>query len=306
MVEISPAGGGGSSAGRSRRRAAAPATSQRKATDTIRVSSPATPACEASDSGQGTATGSVAAAARIFAQADRPNLFIKIPGTPEGLKAIEESIFQGIPVNVTLLFSPEQYLAAAAAYWRGLERRSRAGLHLRVASVASLFVSRWDVAANELLPAALKNRLGILIAVRTYHRYRESLASGRWERLAQEGALPQRLLWASTGVKDPAADPTLYVQALALPQTINTLPSQTLRAVASHAPFDCPAILSDAEAEQVSAPFEAAGIGLAGLGGQLQQDGEAAFRVSWEKILQLLAAKIPARRAAPLHPPGGA
>ena len=172
--------------------------------------------------------GTIAAAAELHGRAQRPNLFIKIPGTPEGLPAIEESIFAGVPVNVTLLFSRAQYVAAADAYMRGIERRIAAGLDPAVGSVASLFVSRWDVAVQDTVPPALRNRLGIAIAKRTYREYRDLLASPRWRALAAAGARPQRLLWASTGTKDPEASDTLYVEALAAPDTINTMPEKTL------------------------------------------------------------------------------
>src|SRR6266436_10374804 len=179
-------------------------------------------------------SGSIEAATRIHRQADRPILFIKIPVTPEGVPAIEESIFNGVPINVTLLFSREQYLAAAEAYLRGIERRIAAKRDPRVASVASLFVSRWDRAVGDKVPPELRNRLGIAIAGRTYRAYRELLASPRWRTLAAAGARPQRMLWASTGTKDPKAPDTLYVEALAAPDTINTMPEKTLRAFADH------------------------------------------------------------------------
>ena len=178
--------------------------------------------------------GTIRAAARLHEAARRPNLFIKIPGTPAGMPAIEESIFAGVPINVTLLFSSGQYLAAASAYLRGIERRIAAGLDPKVGSVASLFVSRWDVAVKEELSPQYRNRLGIAIAMRTYQAYRDLLASARWRKLAKAGAHPQRLLWASTGTKDPAAPDTLYVEALAAPDTINTIPEKTLQAFADH------------------------------------------------------------------------
>src|SRR5665213_2361716 len=180
------------------------------------------------------ATETVDAVAQLHRRARRPNLFIKIPGTPAGVPAIEESIFAGVPVNVTLLFSREQYLAAAGAYMRGIERRIAAGRDPKVGSVASIFVSRWDVAVKDQVPEALRNRLGIAIAQRTYRAYRELLVSSRWRTLADAGAQPQRLLWASTGTKDPAAPDTLYLEALAAPDTINTIPEKTLLAFADH------------------------------------------------------------------------
>ncbi len=179
-------------------------------------------------------SGSIEAAARTHRQAGRPNLYVKIPGTAAGVPAIEESIFDGVPINVTLLFSREQYLAAAEAYMRGIERRLSAKRDPRVASVASLFVSRWDKAVGDSAPPELRNRLGIAIAGRTYRAYRELLASPRWRKLLAAGARPQRLLWASTGTKDPKASDTLYVEALAAPDTIDTMPEKTLRAFADH------------------------------------------------------------------------
>ena len=159
----------------------------------------------------------LAAARSLHQRGGRDNLFIKIPGTAEGLPAIEESIFAGVPINVTLLFSREQYVASAEAYLRGVERRIDAGLNPAVASVASLFVSRWDVAISGKVPSELTNRLGIAIARRTYKAYLELLTSPRFQRAFNAGARPQRLLWASTGTKDPKADDTLYVKALAAP-----------------------------------------------------------------------------------------
>jgi transaldolase len=178
--------------------------------------------------------GTVVEVARLRARAERPNLFVKIPGTPEGVPAIEESIFAGVPVNVTLLFSREQYLAAAEAYLRGIERRVQAGLNPNVCSLASVFISRWDKATMEKVPVELRDKLGIAVAKRTYKAYRQLLASDRWLRLANVGARPQRLLWASTGTKDPAASDVLYIQALAAPFTVNTIPDKTLLAFADH------------------------------------------------------------------------
>jgi transaldolase len=178
--------------------------------------------------------GTVNAVAQLHRRAQRPNLFIKIPGTLEGVSAIEESIFAAVPVNVTLLFSREQFIAAAEAYMRGIERRIAVGLDPKVGSVASIFVSRWDVAVADKVPRQLRNRLGIAIAKRAYKAYRELLASPRWRKLAAAGARPQRLLWASTGTKDPDASQTLYIEALAAPDTINTIPDKTLHAFADH------------------------------------------------------------------------
>ena len=227
-------------------------------------------------------SGSIEAAARIHRQADRRNLFVKIPGTPEGIPAIEESIFAGVPINVTLLFSREQYLAAAEAYLRGIERRLAAGLDPRVASVASLFVSRWDKAVSDKVPAELRNRLGIAIAARTYRAYRELLASPRWRTLAAAGARPQRLLWASTGTKDPKASDTLYVEALAAPDTIDTIPEKTLHAFAEHGELKGAMAEDGGDAEAVLARFARAGIDLDALAMQLQRDGAQAFVKSWQ------------------------
>jgi transaldolase len=229
---------------------------------------------------------SIEAAARIYRQADRRNLFVKIPGTPEGVPAIEESIFAGVPINVTLLFSREQYVASAEAYLRGIERRLAAGLDPRVASVASLFVSRWDKAVGDTVPADLRNRLGISIAARTYKAYRELLASPRWRTLAAAGARPQRLLWASTGTKDPKASETLYVEALAAPDTINTIPEKTLHAFAEHGELKGAMAEDGGDAEAVLARFTQAGIDVDALAKQLQRDGARAFVKSWQELLQ--------------------
>jgi transaldolase len=235
--------------------------------------------------------GSIEAAARIHRQADRANLYVKIPGTPEGVPAIEESIFAGVPINVTLLFSREQYLAAAEAYLRAIERRIAAGLDPNVASVASLFVSRWDKAVSDKVPAELHNRLGIAIAQRTYRAYRELLASPRWQRLAAAGARPQLLLWASTGTKDPKAPDTLYLEALAAPETINTVPEKTLHAYAEHGGFRGTMAEDGGDAETVLAEFTRAGIDIDALATQLQVDGGKAFVKSWQELLQRIADK---------------
>ena len=229
---------------------------------------------------------SIEAADRIYRQADRRNLFVKIPGTPEGVPAIEESIFAGVPINVTLLFSREQYVASAEAYLRGIERRLAAGLNPRVASVASLFVSRWDKAVSGTVPADLRNRLGISIAARTYKSYRELLASPRWRSLAAAGARPQRLLWASTGTKDPKASETLYVEALAAPDTINTIPEKTLHAFAAHGEIKGAMAEDGGDAETVIARFTRAGIDVDALATQLQRDGAQTFVKSWQELLQ--------------------
>ncbi|MBZ5640202.1 MAG: transaldolase [Acidobacteriia bacterium] len=235
--------------------------------------------------------GTIRAAAQLHGRAQRPNLFIKIPGTPQGVPAIEESIFGGVPVNVTLLFSATQYLAAAEAYMRGIERRIGAGLDPRIDSVASLFVSRWDVAVHDTAPPALHNRLGIAIARRTYREYRGMLASPRWRTLAAAGARPQRLLWASTGTKDPDASDTLYVEALAAPDTINTIPERTLAAFADHGRVKGVLPLDGGDAEAVLAEFTRVGVNDAALAAQLQREGTASFDKSWKDLLDRLAAK---------------
>ena len=234
---------------------------------------------------------SIDAAARIHAQAARRNLFVKIPGTPEGIPAIEESIFDGIPINVTLLFSREQYLAAAEAYLRGVERRIAAKRDPDVASVASLFVSRWDKAIADKVPAELRNRLGIAIGGRTYRAYRELLASPRWRKLALAGARPQRLLWASTGTKDPNASDTLYIEALAAPDTIDTIPEKTLRAFADHGALAGVMAEDGGDAEAVLARFADAGIDIDALASQLQLDGAQAFVKSWKELMTRIADK---------------
>ena len=235
--------------------------------------------------------GSTRAAAALHAQTQRPNIFIKIPGTPEGIPAIEAAIFAGVPINVTLLFSREQYLAAAEAYLRGIERRVAAGLDPRIASVASIFVSRWDVAVKDKVPAALRNRLGIAIAMRTFKAYTELLASARWQTLARLGAHPQRLLWASTGTKDPAASESLYVEALAAPRTINTMPEKTLIAFAERGVVANLLPADGGDAEQVLSEFTRAGIDTAALARDLQRDGAAAFTKSWSELLRRIADK---------------
>jgi transaldolase len=235
--------------------------------------------------------GTIRAAAELHGRAQRPNLFIKIPGTPEGVPAIEESIFGGVPVNVTLLFSAAQYVAAADAYMRGIERRIAAGLDPRIGSVASLFVSRWDVAVHDAVPPALRNRLGIAIARRTYKAYRDVLASPRWRKLAAAGARPQRLLWASTGTKDPGAPDTLYVEALAAPDTIDTIPEKTLVAFADHGRVRGVLSPDGGDAEAVLAEFKRAGVDDAALAARLQREGTASFDKSWKDLLDRLAAK---------------
>jgi transaldolase len=235
--------------------------------------------------------GSVKAAAQLHARSRRPNFFIKIPGTPAGIPAIEESIFAGVPINVTLLFSREQYLASAEAYMRGIERRIAAGRDPRVASVASLFVSRWDVAVKDQVPAELRNRLGIAIAMRTYKAYRELLESPRCAKLVAAGARPQRLLWASTGTKDPAAPDTLYVEALAAPDTIDTMPDKALHAFADHGRLSGEMRRDGGDAEEVLAQFERAGIDDSALAQQLQREGAEKFAKSWSDLMDRIASK---------------
>jgi transaldolase len=240
----------------------------------------------------------VAMARDLHRQAGKANIFIKIPGTPEGLPAIETAIFCGVPVNVTLLFSAEQYVAAADAYLRGVERRIAAGLNPAVASVASIFISRWDVAVKDQAPPELKNRLGIAIAQRSYKTYRERLASDQWYRLANAGARPQRLLFASTGTKDPAAPDTLYVQALAAPFTINTMPDATLTAFADHGRVSAPLAPDGGDCEEVLAAFARARIDVAALADRLQEEGAVAFVKSWNDLMVCVESKSAAIRKA--------
>jgi transaldolase len=242
--------------------------------------------------------GTVAAVKELHVQAARPNLFLKIPGTREGLPAIEESIFAGIPVNVTLLFSREQYIAAAEAYIRGIERRVAAGLNPRVGSVASVFISRWDVAVTGKVPPALSNRLGIAIARRIYKSYRDLLASDRWLRLLNFGARSQRLLWASTGTKDPKAPDVLYVKALAAPHTVNTMPENTLLGLADHGEIGAMLPHDGGDAERELAEFTRAGVNLDALGDQLQREGADAFVKSWDDLMAQIAAKSEMLRKA--------
>ena len=232
----------------------------------------------------------------LHGRTGRPNLFIKIPGTTAGLAAIEGAIFAGVPINVTLLFSREHYLAAADAYLRGIERRIAAGLDPKVASVASVFISRWDKAVQGKVPGALRGRLGIAVAKRTYKAYRDVLASPRWQRLAAAGARPQRLLWASTGMKDPEASDVLYIEALAAPDTIDTMPEATLLAFAEHGKVGdlLPPDGGDAEAEL--ARFAAEGVDVLALAEQLQREGAEAFVASWKAIMERLASKAEALR----------
>jgi transaldolase len=233
----------------------------------------------------------LAAARDLHQRGGRSNLFIKIPGTPEGLPAIEAAIFAGVPINVTLLFSREQYVAAAEAYLRGVERRIEAGLNPAVASVASLFISRWDVAVGGKVPGNLTNRLGIAIARRTYKAYLELLASPRFQRAFNAGARPQRLLWASTGTKDPKASDILYVKALAAPFTINTMPEETLNAFADHGEVGETLPADGGDCEAVLASFVKAGIDIDALAARLQDEGAASFTKSWNELMTCIDGK---------------
>jgi transaldolase len=235
--------------------------------------------------------GTIRAAVDLHKRAQRPNLFIKIPGTPAGIPAIEEAIFFGVPVNVTLLFSREQYLSAAQAYVRGIERRLDAGLDPHVHSVASVFVSRWDAAVHDKVPSGMRNRLGIAIGKSTYKAYNEMLVSYRWRSLAEKGAPPQRLLWASTGTKDPQASPTLYVEALAAPNTINTMPDKTLLAFAEKGKVKDVLAEQGGDAETELAEFSRAGVDPGALAEKLQREGAQAFVKSWTEMLERIASK---------------
>ena len=239
----------------------------------------------------GDATKTVRSAASLHKAAQKPNLFIKIPGTPAGVEAIEESIFAGVPINVTLLFSREHYLAAAEAYMRGIERRLAAGLDPEVHSVASLFVSRWDVAVKPAVSPPLQNRLGLAIAMRTYKAYCDLLASSRWLKLAEAGARPQRLLWASTGTKDPAAPDTLYIEGLAAPDTINTIPEKTLLAFADHGKVGAALASDGGNAETVLQAFKGEGVDDDELAARLQREGADAFAASWKTLLSCIEEK---------------
>lgn len=234
--------------------------------------------------------GSIKAARDIFEQADRANLLVKIPGTSEGIPAIEELIFAGVPINVTLLFSREQYLAAAEAYLRGIERRVKAFLDPRVGSVASIFISRWDTAVKHKTSEALHNRLGIAIGKQVYAAYRELYASSRWQHLATAGALPQSLLWASTGSKDPDVADTLYVEALAAPGTIDTLAERTLLAYADHGAVT-ELLTQNSADEALLARFALEGVDIDALAVQLQHEGAESFVKSWQRLLQRIAEK---------------
>ena len=237
-------------------------------------------------------TNSTLAEARdLHARAARPNLYIKIPGTKEGLPAIESAIFAGVPINVTLLFSADQYVAAAQAWLRGVERRIAAGLNPNVASVASIFLSRWDVATADKVPAALRNRLGLAVGHSAYRAYCELLASQRWLRVLNAGARPQRLLFASTGTKDPKAPDVLYVQGLIAPYTINTMPENTLKAFADHGKVGKAIPADGGDSEAVLAEFTKAGVDLAALAAKLQKDGADAFVTSWDSLMGVIRSK---------------
>jgi transaldolase len=233
----------------------------------------------------------LAAARELHARAGRPNLLIKIPGTKEGLPAIEEAIFSGIPINVTLLFSREQYVAAAEAFIRGIERRIAAGLKPDVGSVASVFISRWDAAVANTVPEPLRNQLGIAIAKRTYKASRDLRASPRWQRAYNAGARPQRPLWASTGTKDPRASDVLYIKSLAAPFTVNTMPEGTLKALADHGELGAILPADGGDCEEVLAQFAKAGVDVDALAAQLQDEGAKSFVKSWSDLMAVLVSK---------------
>lgn len=237
------------------------------------------------------AASTLAAAKELYARAARPNLLIKIPGTPQGLPAIEEAIFAGVPINVTLLFSREQYVAAAEAYLRGIERRIDAGLNPDVRSVASLFISRWDVAVASTVPDELRNKLGIAIANRTYKAACELLSSPRWLRIYNAGARPQRVVWASTGTKDPTASDILYIKAFAAPFTVNTMPEKTLNAFAEHGEVGDIMAVDGGDCETVLSQFAKAGFDVDALAVKLQEEGAKGFSASWNELMEVIASK---------------
>jgi transaldolase len=237
-------------------------------------------------------------AKELHARGKRPNLFIKIPGTKEGLPAIEEAIFAGVAVNVTLLFSPEHYVAAADAYLRGIERRIAAGLRADVGSVASLFISRWDAAVTGKVPDVLNNKLGVAIGKGAYKVYRDLIASPRWQRAFNAGARPQRLLFASTGTKDPKASDVLYINALAAPLTVNTMPEGTLKAFADHGEVNGILPADGGDCEAVLAQFGKAGIDLNALAARLQDEGAASFVKSWNELMAVIVSKSAALQRA--------
>ncbi len=234
---------------------------------------------------------SLAAAKDLHARAGRPNVFIKIPGTKEGLPAIEEAIFSGIPINVTLLFSREHYLAAAEAFLRGVERRMDAGLKPNVGSVASVFISRWDAAVSGKVSRELEHKLGIAIAMHTYKAARNLLGSPSWHRIYNAGAFPQRLLWASTGTKDPTASEVLYVKSLAAPFTVNTMPEKTLTALAKQKELGSILPADGGDCEEVLSHFSKAGIDLDALAAQLQDEGAKSFIKSWNELMSVIESK---------------
>jgi len=236
------------------------------------------------------ATKTLSAAKDLFARAGRPNVFIKIPGTKEGLQAIEDAIFAGVPINVTLLFSADQYKAAAYAYLRGVERRIEAGLNPVVASVASVFISRWDVAVTDKVSESLRGKLGVTIARRVYTEYQNLLNSWRWQRALNFGARAQRLLWASTGTKDPKLPDTFYIKQLTAPFTINTIPEGTLKAFGDHGDFN-PATIEWSNVDGTIQRFVDAGVDVNALGAKLQGDGAEAFVKSWNDLMDVISAK---------------
>jgi transaldolase len=236
------------------------------------------------------ATKTLSVAKELFARADRPNVFIKIPGTKEGLQAIEDAIFAGVPINVTLLFSADQYVAAAYAYLRGVERRIEAGINPVVTSVASVFISRWDVAVTDKVPDTLRGKLGLTVARRVYNEYQKFLNSGRWQRALNFGARAQRLLWASTGTKDPKLPDTFYIEQLAAPFTINTMPEGTLRAFEDHGDFN-PVTTEWSRVDGTMQRFVDAGVDVDALGAKLQSDGAEAFVKSWNDLMDVISAK---------------
>ena len=240
----------------------------------------------------------VSEAKDLHAKAERPNLFIKIPGTEEGVPAIEEAIFAGVPVNVTLLFSPTQYLASAEAYLKGIERRIAAGLSPVVTSVASVFISRWDAAVVGKVPESLTNKLGIAIGKSVYKTYQDLLTSPRWQRAFNSGARPQRLLFASTGTKDPKASDILYIRELAAPFTINTIPEKTLQAFADHGEVSQSLPLDGGDSHNILAQFAAAGVDAESLAAKLQSDGATSFVRSWQELMAVIESKSAALQKA--------
>jgi transaldolase len=243
-------------------------------------------------------TSTLSAAKDLYKRVGHPNVFIKIPGTKEGLPAIEEAIFAGVPINVTLLFSREQYLATANAFLRGVERRISAGLNPRVASVASLFVSRWDVAVANMVPEELRDQLGIAIAKRTYKAYRTLLDTAPWQRALNQGATTQRLLWASTGTKDPKASDVLYVKSLAAPLTVNTMPDATLKAFGDHGEIGSTLPADGGDCEEVLARFGKVGIDIDALAARLQDEGAKSFVQSWSDLMAVITTKAAALKRA--------